>query len=111
MTETVKRKSGRPKGPRPDLQIYPGILAVKRLAYVRMRAQAKFRDEDWQLTWAEFLTMWEGKWHMRGRDNRSLCMSREDWDGPWDNKNTIIITRLEHLRLQSFGRRGNKYKK
>jgi hypothetical protein len=101
-TTTNPKGGGRPKGvKRPDLVIYPGILAEIRFKYCQMRAQAKFRGEEFLLTWQEFQDKWQGKWHLRGRQSNSLCMSRSDWDGPWDNTNTIVIERHEHLRIQA----------
>lgn len=91
---------GRTPGPRPDLVIYPGILATQRRAYCCMRSQAKFRKELFTLTWDRFQELWESKWHQRGLSNTSLCMTRTDHRMPWSDDNTIITTRLEHCSLR-----------
>lgn len=101
-TSTNPKGGGRKKGvPCPNAVIYPGILAEIRFKYCQMKAQAKFRKEEFLLTWDEFQQLWAGKWHLRGRQSNSLCMTRYDWDGPWDLANTQVVERVEHLRLQS----------
>jgi hypothetical protein len=45
----------------PHLTTYPGIQGEMRLAWNRMRAQAKFRGETWQLSWEDFLKIWDTK--------------------------------------------------
>jgi hypothetical protein len=90
----------------PHLQKYPGLLKEIRLAYCRMRAQAKFRSESWDLSWEEFQQLWDGQWHLRGREVMSLCLTRHNWSGPWNMDNTHVVTRLEHLRMQGLHSRG-----
>ena len=97
---------GRPKGkPQPHLVKYPGILFHQRLAYTRMRCQARFRDEDFTLTWDEFYSIWEPIWEHRGSKKEHLCLSRIDWDGIWDITNVHIITREQHWKLQKVNKR------
>jgi hypothetical protein len=101
-TSTNPKGGGRTKGKvYPNAIIYPGILGEIRFKYTQMKAQAKFRGEEFVLTWQEFQDKWQGKWHLRGRESNSLCMTRLDWDGAWDNDNTIIVERIEHLRIQT----------
>lgn len=90
------------------LNQYPGILAEHRLAYCRMRAQAKYRNEPWNITWEQYQEIWEGKWHLKGRAVDDLCLSREDWSGPWTMDNVSLVFRLEHLRKQSKVRPSKK---
>ena len=68
------------------------------LPWLRAKAQANYRGEDWQLSFEEFYTIWKEQWSNRGRLITSVCMSRDDMDGSWDIKNTIIITRYEHIK-------------
>ena len=67
-------------------------------AYVVMDSQAHFRGEEWLLTEEEFVTAWEGQWHLRGRDSDSLTMTRRDPDGAWSIDNVEIVPRAEHIR-------------
>lgn len=102
MTTTTKRGPGRPKGkPQPHLIKWPGILREQRLAYCRMRAQAKFRDEEFTLTWTEFQDIWLPIWDHRGSKADCVCLSRIDMEGPWSIDNIHVITREEHFKLRS----------
>lgn len=67
-------------------------------AYVVMESQALYRGEEWQLTEQEFLDLWQGQWHLRGRDSHSMTMTRCDPDGAWIIGNVEIINRAEHVR-------------
>ena len=39
-------------------KIYTGLDNEKRVAWLRMRAQAKYRNEQFNLTWDDFKTIW-----------------------------------------------------
>lgn len=80
------------------------------LPFLRVRAQAKYRDEPFDLTFEEFFQVWNGLWDQRSRDLSGLCMTRIDWEGPWNKDNIEIISREEHLIKQGYNRRGTKYK-
>jgi hypothetical protein len=80
---------------------YPGVTAEHRLSYCRMRAQAKYRDEGWDLTWEQYQEIWADKWHLKGRGREDLCLSRIDWAGAWTIDNVNLIFRIDHLQRQS----------
>ena len=82
------------------LNTYPGSQSGHRMSWLRMKAQAKYRNEGWDLTWEQYQEVWEGKWHMKGRGSDQLCLTRIDWAGPWNINNISIVFRLEHLRRQ-----------
>ena len=65
------------------------------------KAQANFRKEEWDLSFKEYCDLWEGHWQNRGRHPHNVCMTRQDDEGPWDAKNTYIITRKEHFQIQA----------
>jgi hypothetical protein len=71
------------------------------LPWLRSKSQARYRNEGWDLTFEQFYELWKNDWLNRGRQPENVCMVREDYDGPWDTKNTLIVTRLEHLRRQN----------
>ena len=77
---------------------YQGVLHHMNLAWVRMKAQCKFRKEDFYLTFEDYQKLWEGNWDKRGRRPEDLCLSRKDWDGEWSLDNCHLIPRLEHFR-------------
>ena len=80
------------------------------LPWLRAKAQANYRSEDWQLTFEEFFTLWKDQWHNRGRLITSVCMSRDDMEGSWDINNTIIITRYEHIKRTAEHRKATGFK-
>lgn len=63
-----------------------------------MGCQARFRGEDWQLSFEDFQKIWGDQWPLRGRSNQSLCLTRRDPEQAWDHQNTELVTRLESLR-------------
>lgn len=71
-------------------------------AWLQMRAQANYRQEEFNLTFEEFQTLWKDHWDMKGRGSDQYCLTREDPDGAWDAKNTSCILRIEHLRRQKL---------
>lgn len=81
--------------------------------WMRARAQANFRGEEWALSFNEFYELWKDEWPNRGRAPDDICMTRDDFDGPWDTKNTFLLTRKEHLKRQGEARaiKGPKYYK
>lgn len=93
------------------LNLYPGAQAEHRLSYCRMRAQAKYRNEGWDISWEQYQEIWEGKWHLKGRASDDLCLTRIDWAGPWTMANVNLVFRLDHLRRQSKERPSKKGRK
>ena len=93
-------KGGRVKGRDYSyLREYHGVLNDIRLSWVRMKAQCKFRKELFELTFEEYVKIWEGQWHNRGRQPVDVCISRIDPTGAWSLENCHIITRQEHFKL------------
>ena len=86
---------------------FPGILAEMRMAWSRMKAQAKYRDkqgrqgEAWDLTWEEFLALWDKKWHLRGTSKESHVLTKINQEGSWTRSNVEICPRLEQWRRQA----------
>ena len=117
-TSTNPKGGGRVPGRRmPHLVKYPGILSEQRLAWNRMKAQAKFRHlqgrpgELWSLTWEEFLAIWDRKWHRRGNTVDDLVLTKRDQAGHWHVDNLEIVPRLEQYHRQHLANRGKKYKR
>jgi hypothetical protein len=104
--------AGRQMGKKyPHLVVYTGILSEVRMAWNRMKAQAKYRNEEWDLSWEDFQIIWEGKWHLRGSVKRSLGLIRKDWSKGWSLANVEIQPREEIMRRQGHARRGKTYSK
>jgi hypothetical protein len=65
--------------------------------WMRQRAQANYRGEEYLLTFDEYFAIWNGYWHDRGRGADDLCMTREDFTGPWSRDNCYLAVRKELL--------------
>jgi hypothetical protein len=91
--------------------LFPGdkFTTARRLAWVRSRAQAAYRDEEWKLSFDNFCVFWnsEERWAQRGRSNDDIVLSRFDYEKGWTKKNCCIITRYQHL-CSSRARRAGK---
>ena len=71
------------------------------IAWLRMKAQAAFREEAFEITFAEFQDLWRDHWHLRGRVKGSYCLTRLDHKEPWDRVNTVCITRAEAIAIHN----------
>lgn len=100
------------KGPRPHVWVV-GPDEFKHSMYTPWQmssCQARFRGEEWDLTFDEYYNLWKKDWHNRGRKPDNVCMTRKDPSGAWTMGNVEIITRLEHISSQGRTRVGAKYK-
>lgn len=89
-----------PRPPRPNLWLV-GPDEQRHLKYIswgKHKAQALFRGEEYDLAFQDFERAWEGLWDQRGREGRSLCMTRKDWEKPWHKDNIEIVERREVIR-------------
>ena len=90
----------RGRNPNPDnWQSGPDPIAHdKHYGYLKHKAQAKYRGEDYSLTWAEWLDMWTDElWVQRGRTADSYCLQKIDVKKGWAVDNVEIVTRLKHF--------------
>jgi len=76
--------------------------------WMKAKAQANFRGEEWDLSFDEFYLLWREEWPNRGRQPEDMVMTREDTEGVWNKKNTILMTRREHLVRHGMMRKGEK---
>lgn len=72
----------------------------RHIAFLRSRAQAKFRNEPWDLTIEQYFEIWndEDTWNNRGRQADNVCLIRTDPKQPWTMSNVKVVTRLAQLR-------------
>lgn len=85
-------------------------------AFLKQRAQARFRKEGWDLEFDDFAEIWGQDWCHRGRASEDLCMTRDDYDLPWHKHNVAIVPRHEHVRRSwivkiARGQTGPKHKR
>ena len=79
----------------------------KYYAWLKHKAQASYRGEDYALSWLDWQAIWQGDlWHSRGRDNYDLALTRKDSSQAWSVPNCELITRMEQYRRQGLRRRG-----
>lgn len=99
MAET-KPKRGAPKGVTRPHTWKSGADEFRHSMYTpwqKARAQANFRDEEWELTFDEFYDLWKDHWLNRGRKPDDYCMTRTDASKPWKHDNIIVLTRHDQL--------------
>lgn len=97
--KTKLNKSGNPVKARPHTWKY-GTDEFKHSMhqpFLQARAQAKFRNEEWNLTFDEFYDLWEDRWIHRGKNSVDYCMTRDEPTGAWEKKNVLVMTRYEQL--------------
>jgi hypothetical protein len=78
------------------------------IPWLRQKAQAKHRGEEWDLSFEDFYRLWQDDFHNRGRLATNMVMTRDDTEGVWDRKNTILMTRRDHLVRHGMRRKGEK---
>lgn len=80
----------------------------KYYAYLKHRSQAKFRKEDYTLTWEEWESLWTNeRWAERGRTIESLCLQQIDLGEGWHFDNVEIVTRRQHFKIAKERRNAN----
>jgi hypothetical protein len=75
-------------------------------AYLRKKAQAKFRGEEWSLTIEQWFKLWDdsGLWHNRGRHPHASAVFLQDPEGGWHIHNVEICDRTVKLRELRLGK-------
>jgi hypothetical protein len=75
-------------------------------AYLKHRSQARFRGEDYQLTFEEWHSLWTPETlSQRGRSSESLVLTRINWDLEWSLTNVTLVNRKHHLKLNGQRRK------
>lgn len=71
-----------------------------RLCWNRSRAQARSRNETWEIPWEDYYYIWtrDNSVSQKGRGPDSLCLARIDPLGPWSTDNVRIETRAAHFQ-------------
>ena len=70
----------------------------KHYAYLKHKAQAKYRGEDYTLTLSEWMTLWQSDlWLQRGRQTTSLCLQKIDVEKGWHLDNVEVVSRRKHF--------------
>ena len=95
-------KQGKPRRMFPDNWVSGPDLLTHDMYYAwqKHKAQARFRNESYALTWEDWQTIWANPvdFQNRGRKPEDLTLTRIDDDGAWTRDNVQIMSRLEQLR-------------
>ncbi|CAB4153583.1 hypothetical protein UFOVP635_10 [uncultured Caudovirales phage] len=71
----------------------------KFMPWHRARAQANYRNEEWNISFEEWCMLWpEELWRQRGRASQEYALSRIDPKQPWNTSNAVVAPRREHLQ-------------
>ena len=98
--ETTGGPGKRGRNPNPDswLSGPDPLCHDKHYGYLKHKAQAKYRSEDYTLTWELWAAMWSDElWLLRGRRANSYCLQKIDVEGGWHEHNIEIVTRRKHF--------------
>jgi len=76
------------------------IAHEQHIAWHRARAQAHFRNEQWDITYKQYQKIWGDQWHRRGRGVDDLLMMRKNHLKPWTTRNVTLATRSEFHKKQ-----------
>lgn len=73
-------------------------------AWLKHRSQARFRKEEYHITFEEWCTLWTpDTFAQRGRTTESLILSKVSITGTWNIDNVQVNKRKNHLkRNQEF---------
>lgn len=95
------------KGSRPSLWLHKDPFDHERyIPFLRAKAQAAFRNEEWELTFEDYCYFWTpAAWNCRGRGSSDLAMIRINTDRGWSLENCQIVTRREQLLRQAAKRK------
>tara|TARA_R110002153_G_scaffold67723_3_gene180249 strand:+ start:610 stop:918 length:309 start_codon:yes stop_codon:yes gene_type:complete len=87
--------------------------SILRRCYNRAECQARFRNEEWQVSWDHWYMSWmyNDNYLNKGRSNTSLIFARKDLSLPWSDSNSEIVVRLDYLRKSAKRECFWKYRK
>lgn len=83
---------------------YPSLQMPWNLRYSRMKAQAKYRKQEFALSPEEYMQLWEdsGVKEHCGKEPHQYCMVRLDNLEAWSVKNCIIVSRRMYFRKGAY---------
>lgn len=69
-------------------------MSKERQSFCVQRWHAGKRGIAWELSFDEWMLLWDGKFHLRGKGKGKLCMARYGDEGPYSISN-VYITKNE----------------
>jgi hypothetical protein len=77
------------------------LTREKYYAWLKHRSQAWHRNEDYELTWEDWQSLWTDElFHKRGRSSTDLCLNRVDLNSSWNLNNCVVFSRREHFEMK-----------
>tara|TARA_R110000803_G_scaffold60787_2_gene120244 strand:+ start:735 stop:1061 length:327 start_codon:yes stop_codon:yes gene_type:complete len=78
---------------------YTTLETIWAIRYSRMKAQAKYRRDEWSLEPDEYMELWQASGVMEhcGNESHQYCMVRKDAIESWCYNNVIIVSRRKFL--------------
>lgn len=71
-------------------------------AFLKHRSQARYRGEDYTLTWEDWDSIWcDSSWANRGRAMTNFVLGRIDWSEGWHANNVRVMNRKEHFEIRA----------
>lgn len=90
---------GRPVDPSKWKSGPDAFTREKYYAFLKHRAQARFRKEQYALTWEDWQSIWPDElFEQRGRGKHNLCLQMIEPFLGWSTFNVEVVTRIEHLQ-------------
>ena len=87
------------------------IQHEKYYAFLKHRAQARFRRESYRLTWEDWQTLWtDALWSKRGRKPQSLRLTQRNPQLGWNVKNCAIVPHGAHMSKLNQARNQARHK-
>ena len=81
----------------------------KYYAFLKHRAQARYRGEPYDLTWAQWQRLWPQKlWNRRGRAPHSVRLTQIDPTQGWCEQNCVVRQHSAHMREINRRRRDTR---
>lgn len=65
--------------------------------FLMAKAQARFRDEPWDLTFEDYYSFWRGNTHLRGRREDCKSLTRINDRAPWTKSNCVMANRRDAI--------------
>lgn len=119
----IMRERYKDMGPQPHRWLYPEHLRQHRYRFLRARAQAKYWCQPWELTWDQYVTLFEqceGTW---GRNSRHkgdgelgkdthINLVRINTQAGWNLANVKLMVRDKAMRrVRPKDAKGNPIKR
>jgi hypothetical protein len=105
-TGTKKKPNGQPgRHENPDLWVTgpDPIRRDKYYAWMKHKAQAKFRNETYELAFEDWERFWTDEhWFNRGRHVENVILTRKDFELGWHLDNIEIISRSEYHKRRKL---------